>query len=130
MNTWIATVLMPANMPANMFVLAALITLLAVIIHMLLGSVIAVMGVAIPAVLAATAGMGINPLAPTLLIYMAIAAHYILPFQHLNMLVGSGDENGMYSQKETIRLGIPLIAVMFIVNVLIMVPWFKIVGMI
>ncbi len=130
MNTWIANVLMPSNMPSNIFVLAAMITLIAIVIHMLLGSVIAVMGVAIPAILASTASMGLNPLVPTFLIYMAIAAHYILPFQHLNMLVGSGDENGMYGQKETIRLGIPLIAVVFIVNVVIMVPWFKIIGLI
>jgi len=130
MNSWIAAVLMPANMPANMFVLAALITLLAVIMHMLLGSVIAVMGVAIPAILAATVPLGLNPLAPTMLIYLAIAAHYILPFHNLNMLVGSGEENGMYGQKETIRLGIPLTAVMFIVNVCIMIPWFKIIGVI
>jgi len=130
MNTWIANVIMPSNMPTSMFALAALITLIAVIIHMLLGSVIAVMGVAIPATLAATASMGINPLVPTLLIYMAIAAHYVLPFQHLNMLVGSGEENGMYGQKETIRIGIPLIVVIFFINICVMIPWFKIIGVI
>lgn len=130
MNAWIANVIMPSNMPTNMFALAGLITLIAVIIHMLLGSVIAVMGVAIPATLAATTSMGLNPLVPTLLIYMAIAAHYVLPFQHLNMLVGSGEENGMYGQRETIRIGIPLIVAMFFINICAMIPWFKIIGVI
>ena len=119
---------MPPVMPSNLFLFAALMTVIAVIIHMLLGSVIAVMGVAIPAALTATASMELNPLVPTMLIYMAIAAHYVLPFQHLNMLVGSGKENGMYGQAETIRLGLPLTVVMFIVNVFVAIPWWKILG--
>ncbi|HHW74253.1 MAG TPA: SLC13 family permease [Firmicutes bacterium] len=128
MNDWIASTIMPPVMPSNMFLFAALMTVIAVIIHMLLGSVIAVMGVAIPAALTATASMELNPLVPTMLIYMAIAAHYVLPFQHLNMLVGSGKENGMYGQAETIRLGLPLTVVMFIVNVFVAIPWWKILG--
>ncbi|MGI6615909.1 MAG: SLC13 family permease [Dethiobacteria bacterium] len=128
MNDWIASTIMPPVMPSNLFLFAALMTVIAVIIHMLLGSVIAVMGVAIPAALTATASMELNPLVPTMLIYMAIAAHYVLPFQHLNMLVGSGKENGMYGQAETIRLGLPLTVVMFIVNVFVAIPWWKILG--
>ena len=99
------------------------------IIHMFMGSVIAVMGVAIPALMAFTSPMGINPLVTTLIVYTAVAIHYILPFHHLNMLVGQGEENGMYTQKETIRLGIPLTVVVFIVTVLVEIPWWKLLGM-
>ncbi len=129
MNTWIATTLLPPTVPHNLFILAAFIAVVSIIIHMLLGSVIAVMGVAIPALLVFTGPMGINPLVTTLLVYTAIAIHYVFPFQHLNMLVGQGEENGMYTQKETIRLGIPLIAVVFIVMLLVEIPWWKIVGL-
>lgn len=45
------------------------------------------------------------------------------------MLVGQGEENGMYTQKETIRLGIPLTVVVFIVTVLVEIPWWKLLGM-
>jgi di/tricarboxylate transporter len=129
MNAWIADTILPSSVPANPFVLAALIAAISIVIHMVLGSVIAVMGVAIPALLAFTLPMGINPLIPTFLVYTAIAVHYIFPFQHLNMLVGQGEENGMYSQKETMKLGIPLTAAVFLITVAIEVPWWMLLGL-
>ncbi len=129
MNAWIADTILPSSVPANPFVLAALIAAISIVIHMVLGSVIAVMGVAIPALLAFTQPMGINPLIPTFLVYTAIAVHYIFPFQHLNMLVGQGEENGMYSQKETMKLGIPLTAAVFLITVAIEVPWWMLLGL-
>lgn len=129
MNEWIAQTLLPSTAPSNIFFLAAFITLIAIIIHMLLGSVIAVMGVAIPAILLFTSSMGLNPIVPTMLVYMAIASHYLLPFQHLNILVGASEDTGGYTQKETLKLGIPLTAIMFIVNIAICVPWWKVIGL-
>jgi di/tricarboxylate transporter len=129
MNSWIATTILPSSIPSNIFVLAGFIGVASIIIHMLLGSVIAVMGVAIPALLVFTGPLGINPIVTTFFVYTAIAIHYIFPFQHLNMLVGQGEENGMYTQKETIRLGIPLIAVVFVVMLLVEIPWWKLIGL-
>jgi di/tricarboxylate transporter len=44
----------------------------------------------------------------------------------MNVLVGQGEENGLYSQKETIKLGIPLIAVVYFITVVIETSWWKI----
>jgi len=129
MNSWIAATLLPSTAPTNLFLLAGLITVIGIALHMVLGSVIAVMGVAVPAIIAFTAPAGINPIAPTLIVYMAIAAHYVLPFQHLNILVGAAEDTGGYTQKETIKLGLPLIAVMFVTTMLVMVPWFSLIGL-
>lgn len=113
----------------NMFLFALVTTVVAVILHMLLGSVIAVMGVAIPTILAITSAQGMDPLVPTFIVYMAIASHYVFPFQHLNILVGASEETGGYSQKETIKLGLPLVIVVFVVTVGIMIPWFAVTGL-
>jgi len=129
MNAWIATTVLPSAVPSNPFILAAFITTVSIIIHMLLGSVIAVMGIIIPAMIAFTSSMGINPLVPALLAYTAVASHYVLPFQHLNMLVGMGEDNGMYSQKECIKFGVPFIIVIYIMTVAIEVPWWKFCGL-
>lgn len=129
MNGWIAATLLPSTAPSSLFLLAGLITVIGIALHMVLGSVIAVMGVAVPAIIAFTSGADINPIAPTLIVYMAIAAHYILPFQHLNILVGAAEDTGGYTQKETIKLGVPLIAVMFVTTMLVMVPWFSVIGL-
>lgn len=130
MNEWIASTLFPATAPENIFVLAAFITVISIALHMVLGSVIAVMGVAVPAILAFTGVMGLNPVVPTFLCYMAIAVHYLFPFQHLNILVGASEDTGGYTQKQTLRLGIPLTVVVFIVTVLIMVPYWIMIGLI
>lgn len=47
----------------------------------------------------------------------------------MNMLVGLGEDNGMYSQKETIRLGIPFIIVIYFMTVLIEVPYWSMLGL-
>lgn len=128
MNTWIAETILPSSIPSNPYVLAAIIAVISIGIHMVLGSVIAVMGIAIPALLIFTEPMGISPIITTLLVYSAIGIHYILPFHHLNILVGQGEENGMYSQKEAMRLGIPLTIVIFVV-VLVEVAYWQIIGL-
>lgn len=128
MNDWIASTIFPDTVPDNIFILAAFITLMTIIIHMLLGSVIAVLGVAVPAILTFTGGM--DPIVPAMICYMAIASHYLFPFQHLNTLVGASPDTGMYTQKETLKLGIPLTIAVFVVTVCVMVPYFMLLGLI
>jgi len=128
MNSWIAQTVLPSSIPSNPYVLAIMIAAISMGIHMLLGSVIAVMGIAIPALLIFTGPMNINPIVITLLVYSSIAMHYILPFHHLNILVGQGEENGMYGQKEVMRLGIPLTIVVLLI-VLIEVLYWKMIGL-
>ncbi len=129
MNAWIAKTILPATVPTNPYILAAFIATISIVIHMVLGSVIAVMGIAIPALLLFTKPMGIDPVIPTLLVFTAIGIHYVLPFQHLNMLVGLGEENGMYTQKEVMRLGIPLTIVVYITCILVEVPYWQMIGL-
>lgn len=128
-NAWIAQTLLPSTPPGNIFVLTAFITGLSMVIHMLLGSVIAVMGVAIPALLAFTASSGITPLIPAMLVYTAISIHYVLPFHHLNILVGEGEENGGYSQRESLRMALPLTVIVFVITLLIELPWWRLLGL-
>ena len=71
--------------------------------------------------------MGPPTLVVISIVYLSVAGHYALPFHHLNILVGQGQENGMYTQKETIRLGVPLTVVVFIV-IIVAVLWWKVLG--
>lgn len=129
MNSWIASVLLPDSVPSNPFMMAGLITVVAVLLHMCLGSVIAVMGIATPALVGFATASGIDPVVPALMVYTAIAMHWILPFHHMNVLVGLGPDAGGYSDREVMRLGIPMTVVVFIVTVLIEVPWWKLIGL-
>lgn len=128
MNAWIAS-FMPSSVPDNMILIALIIVALSIVIHMLLGSVIAVMGVAVPAILAFAEPLGVDPMVATMICYLAVAGHYLFPFQHLNTLVGASPDTGNYTQKETLRIGVVLIPVLFIMAV-VMVGWFTIIGLI
>ncbi len=129
MNRWIAGTLMPGSMPESPVLLGLCISVLAVVIHMFMGSVIAVMGVTIPAFLTAAQGSGISSLAVIGIVYLSVAGHYLLPFHHLNMLVGQGEENGMYSQIETIKMSGPLLVAVFI-TIIAAVVWWSVLGLI
>lgn len=128
MNSWIAETILPSSVPNNPYVLAITIALISMGIHMFLGSVITVIGIAIPALLIFTGPMGINPIVTTLWAYTAIGIHYILPFHHLDVLVGIGDENGMYGQTEVMKLGIVMTFVVFVI-VLLEIPYWKLIGL-
>lgn len=128
MNAWIASTLLPASMPENPVLMALCIAGLSVAVHMLMGSVIAVMGVTIPAFLSFSAGSSAAPLAIIGIVYLSVAGHYCLPFHHLNMLVGQGEENGMYTQWETLKMSLPLLAAMA-VTIILSVFWWSFLGL-
>ncbi len=129
MNKWIAAVVLPSQVPTNPFIFAIMVTAIAILLHMALGSVMAVMGIAVPALIGFSSVAGINPLVPALMVYTAIAMHWVLPFHHMNILVGLGPEGGMYSDREVIKLGLPLTVVVFLITVVVEVSWWKITGL-
>ncbi len=128
MNEWLATTLLPEQLPHNPFLLAALITLVAIIVHMILGSVLAVMGIIIPTFLVLSS-TGLNPLVIALMVYMVLTIHYLLPFHHMNMLVGTSGAVGTYTDRQVLRIGLPLTVVTFVVTVGVMVPWWMVTGL-
>ena len=129
MNRWIADILMPGNLPDNVFILAVFTAVFGIVLHMILGSVMAVMGVCIPAVMTFAASMDVSPMAVSLWTYSAIVLFYVLPFQNMNILVGLGEKNGMYSQKETLRFCFPLFLITFAV-ILVETLWWELIGLI
>jgi di/tricarboxylate transporter len=128
MNAYIAHMVLPSFTPSNIFLLATVVTTFTLMVHMVLGSVLSVMGVAIPALLAYIAPLEINPMVVVFWSYTVIGSHYILPFHHMNVLVGQGEGNGLYSQRETIKLGIPMIAIVYFTTVVVETLWWKLLG--
>ena len=128
MNSWIADVVLPDSIPSNIYLAALLICVLCMIIHMFMGSVMAVLGICVPAFLAFVEGSSITPLAVSLIVFSSINIHYILPFHNLPILVGEGKDAGGYSSKESMRMGIPLTLVV-ILTVLVEAFWFHIWGL-
>lgn len=128
MNAWIAAVVLPSAVPENIFLFALLVAALSIVIHMFMGSVMAVLGVCVPAFISFAAGSSVTPLAVALLVFTSINIHYILPFHNLPILIGEGKDAGGYTSKEAMRMGIPLTVVVFVV-VLVEAAWFHLFGL-
>jgi di/tricarboxylate transporter len=130
MNKWIASVALPGYVPDNAFVFAALVVTIAVAIHMVMGSLMAVLGITAPAIIAWGSAAGWHPLFCSLLVYTAICIHWILPMHSLNILVGTGDGGGQYKDSEVIKFGLAQTAVVYFVILFIEVPWWMLMGLI
>lgn len=128
MSDWLASSLLPATPPANPYAFAALVGGATMLIHMVLGSALACMSIVAPPMVHYAAGTGMNPLVPALLVYTAVAIHYVLPFQHVTILLGQGEVGG-YGTRQVLRYGLPLTLVVLTVIILVEVTWWQIVGL-
>jgi anion transporter len=124
MAEWLAKVLMPATPSQNPYAFAALVGGATILVHMVLGSALACMSIVAPPLVHYAKIAGWNPLFPALLIYTAVAIHYIFPFQHVAILLGQG-ETGGYDTRHVLKYGIPLTIITLIVLIPIEVTWWK-----
>jgi len=129
LSGWLVDTLLPAAPPQNPFSFAAIIAAGAMGVHMLVGSVMASLSVTVPSVVAYAASAGWNPLFPSLVIYTILNAHFLLPFHNIGLVVGEGDLGG-YSAKDTLRFGLPLTAAIWVIILLVEIPWWKLMGLI
>ena len=129
MAEWLTQVLMPAAPSQNPYAFAALVGGATMLVHMVLGSALACMSIVAPPLVHYATIAGWNPLFPALLIYPAVAIHYIFPFQHVAILLGQG-ETGGYDTRHVLKYGIPLTIVALIILIPIEVTWWKILGLI
>lgn len=110
---------------SNLYLFILILTVMA--LHMLLGSSITTLSVVVPGLIELTQGaIDIIPL--TLLIYIAINMHYILPFHHVTIMIGAG--NNYYSNNIIIRFGIILTIIIFVVIFGFYIPWWKFINLI
>lgn len=127
MNDWIAAALMPGSLSSNPYIFALAACGICMIIHMVLGSTLAVLGIAAPAVISFGTSVGIPPIVSAMIAYTAVCLHWLLPFHHMNLLVGLGDQGGGYTEKETLKLGIVQTVIVLIVC-MFEVFWWSVVG--
>ena len=127
MNVWLAELIIPQQTVRSPYLFALLAMLICMALHMALGSALAVLGIACPAIISFGTAAGIAPLAAALIAYTSVALHWLLPFHHMNLLVGCGDDGGGFEKKDVLRLGVPQTAVVAAV-VLFEVFWWDIIG--
>lgn len=105
---------------SNTYLVILIITVMA--LHMLLGSSITTLSIVIPLLIQLTSGV-INPIVLSLLVYVAVNIHFILPFHNITIMVGAG--NNYYSNKTSIKYGMVLTILVFVVIFGFYIPWWK-----
>ncbi len=105
---------------SNTYLIILIVTVMA--LHMLLGSSITTLSVVIPVLIQLTNGI-IDPIPLSLLVYVAINIHFILPFHNITIMVGAG--NNYYSNKTVIRYGMALTILVFVAIFGFYIPWWK-----
>jgi di/tricarboxylate transporter len=104
---------------------AAAVIVIAMLMHMILGSNTTTCSVVIPGLLVICGGI-FPPAIIAFITYNSMIYHAILPFHSVSVMVCAG--NGYFPAKYVTRLGIPLTAVVFISILFVYIPWWKLLG--
>jgi len=126
MNEWIVGLLLPGQISSNPYIFALLCMIICMVVHMLLGSTLAVLGIVTPAIMTFGSVANIPPLASAFIAYTSVSLHWMLPFHHMNLLVGAGEH---FDERQVLRLGIPQTVVVTLV-IMFEVFWWSVTGLI
>lgn len=127
MTVWITDTLFPSVLPENIFLLGLAIAGVCMLLHMFLGSTITSNSVIIPSMLLCVQGTGMPPVICALICYTAIFGHFVFSYQHMNILLGIG-ENGMYGEQDSLKMVIPLTIAVPLTILVAEIPWWKLIG--
>ncbi len=94
--------------------------------HMVLGSNVTSLAVAIPILTTVSAGRA-PQLVVVLLIYAAVSQHFLLPFHHVTLAVGVG--KGYFSSPQVLRLGLPMTLLVPAGGLVFYLGWWRLLGL-
>lgn len=104
MSFFLAGRLLPAHLGDSLAGLFLVIGAACILLHLLLGSIMAVFSLAVPALLTITAG--VSPLAVGLLVYVLTVGQWFFPYQSLSLTIGLGEGGSGYSAGTASRFGL------------------------
>lgn len=101
-----------------------IIGIVAMVLHILIGSSVATMSVVIPILLPLTVSLGYKAEIITLMIYVIVNTHFLLPFHHATLMIGVG--NKYYPEKHMLKFGLPMTIIVFLLLALVYFKWWQI----
>jgi di/tricarboxylate transporter len=101
------------------------IIVLIMVLHMVMGSLITALSVSIPTLISITAGT-LSSEFIVLLVTVSVCFHYMMPFHHVTIMLGYG--NDFYENRHVLKMGIYLTLITFAVVLFNYIPWWKIIA--
>ncbi len=105
---------------------AALLLVISMALHMILGSNVTTMSVVVPGLMSVGAGVAPGEII-LFFIYLGVCGHFVLPFHHVLLLLGEGD--GCYTSRHMIRFGLPLTLVTLLCGLFLYLGWWRVSGL-
>lgn len=97
------------------------------VLHLSIGSSVATMSVVLPILVPMAESQNINGIVITLLTYITVNVHFLLPFHHATMMIGCVRE--YYPDKYMTKLGAYMSVGVLVFIFLIYLPWWKLMGL-
>lgn len=94
-------------------------------LHMIMGSLITALSVLIPTLITLTSGI-LSPESIVLITTVSVCFHYLMPFHHVTIMLGYGNE--YYDNKHVLKFGLVLTIITFLAVLGIYMPWWNLVG--
>lgn len=94
-------------------------------LHMIVGSSITTLSIVVPSIIQITQNT-LNPLILVLLCYITVNIHYVVPFHHVTIMIGSG--NSFYRDKLVIKYGLYMTIPTILIILFIFMPWWNFIG--
>lgn len=99
MSAYLAGHLLPADLGCSLTKLFFVTAAVCIILHLMLGSIMAVFSLLVPALLTMLPSGLISPLAAGLLVYILTVGQWFFPYQSLSLTIGLGEDFGGYSMR-------------------------------
>lgn len=110
----------------NSSVYLLLISAIVMILHICIGSSVATMSVVLPIIIPLTQSLGYRAEVVTLMTYVIVNIHFLLPFHHATVMIGTARD--YYPQNYMLRFGSVMTVVTFVLLGLVYFPWWKLMG--
>ncbi len=104
-----------------------MIAIITMLLHMCIGSSVATLSVVLPITVPMAMAAGFPPQMITLIAYIMVLIHFLFPFHHATLLIGSG--KNYYEDRMILKTGIVMTFVSLVLMFAVYVPWWNFVGM-
>ncbi|MDR0390012.1 MAG: anion permease [Spirochaetaceae bacterium] len=111
--------------PEYSLLYAAILVLVCMVMHMILGSNTTTLSVVIPGLLVISAGRIAQPVL-MFIAYTSMIFHAILPFHSVSMMICTS--YNYFPGSYVTRMGVPLTALVFFVILFVYIPWWRFMG--
>lgn len=103
------------------------VAVLFMILHSVIGSSVATLSVVTPVIIPITTDFGYDPAVITLMLYVCSNIHFLLPFNHAVMMIGTGKK--YYPDRYMLKFGLCMTAIVPLLLYFVYFKWWEVLGM-